>query len=82
MTSLTADLVDRLDHFQRRVIQDAMAQGTAHYWRRRAQALRDARPRPTDFHGESTLEQRRDRWRRLTQIADACDAHARLFEAA
>jgi hypothetical protein len=36
---MTATTVDHIDHFQRRVIQDALLDGTAAYWRRRADAF-------------------------------------------
>ncbi|WP_344004811.1 hypothetical protein [Nocardioides lentus] len=65
-------------HFQARVVQDAMREATASYWRRRAQTFRDARARPGDFLGDSTIEQRRARWCRLTEIAKACEARAQV----
>lgn len=41
-----------LEHFAARVLTDDEA--TAHYWRRRAQAFRDAAPRPGDYIGNAT----------------------------
>lgn len=32
-----AELVDYIDHFSHRLMQDALAEATAEYWRRRAQ---------------------------------------------
>lgn len=72
------DLVDYLDHFQRRVLADALAEGTRAYWLRRAEQLEAARPQAGDFHGQTTLEQRREQWRRLTAMAKACRARAQV----
>lgn len=58
------------------VIAEAMQSATARYWLRRAQEFEAARPRPGDFHGQSTIEDRRRRWRELTEIANACRARA------
>ncbi|WP_299051791.1 hypothetical protein [uncultured Nocardioides sp.] len=73
-----AELDAYVAHFQARVLQDAMREATATYWRRRAQTFLDARARPGDFLGNSTLEQRRARWCRLTEIAKACEARAQV----
>lgn len=70
------------DRFLLDALADAMASATARQWRERAAALRAARPREGDFHGEAGLEAQRDRWRRLTRLADACDAKADLMERA
>ena len=37
---MTAAIVDHLDHFQRRVVQDALLDGSAAFWRRRAGGVR------------------------------------------
>ncbi len=65
-----------LDYFAARLIQDALNEATATYWKRRAQALRNARPRPGDFLGSTTPEELRRRWLDLTEAACACDARA------
>lgn len=72
------NIVEHLDHFQHRVIQDALSEGTAAYWRRRAETFRNARPTLGEFHGNLTAEQLRAKWLELTEIADACDARAEL----
>ena len=38
------DIADHVEHHRGRVLQDALAEATAHYWRRRAQTFRDATP--------------------------------------
>lgn len=70
-----------LDRFYRDVVADAMTTVLASQWRERADMLRWARPRPGDFPGQATLEERRGRWRRLTAMAEMCEAHADLLEA-
>lgn len=68
------------DRFFRDVLADCMTSALASQWRERAQEFRDARPRPGDFPGQQTIEQRRATWRRLTAVAEACEAHADLLE--
>jgi hypothetical protein len=46
-----AGLVAHVEHFQHRVIQDALAEATAAYWRRRADQFDAAQPRPGDYLG-------------------------------
>ena len=43
-----------LDHFRRRVVQDALNSATAYFWRRRADDLRKGLTRPGDFTGNAT----------------------------
>ena len=69
-----------LAHFRARVIQDAIASVHAAQLRRRADQLLDARPREGDFHGRSTVEDRRRRWRELTEAATALRNKAALVE--
>lgn len=52
---LTA-VMGHVEHFQRRVIQDALSEATGDYWRRRGAALAAARPRPGDFNGHVSRE--------------------------
>lgn len=61
-----------------RVLTDCLNEATRAYWLRRAEQFEAARPRPGDFHGQSTLEDRRRRWRELTAIANACRARAEV----
>jgi hypothetical protein len=70
-----------LENFARRVLQDAIAEASAHYWRRRAKALRDARHDPThDYLPAGQLQAARVRWAELTAIARACEAAATFCE--
>jgi hypothetical protein len=67
-----------VDHFRARVLQDALAEATAMYWRRRAETFAAARPRAGDFQGTSTDEQLAARDRRLAATAQACRSRASL----
>ena len=69
-----------LDQFTRRVIEDAMLQATAAYWRRRAADFEWARPRPGDFTGAASADELAARDRRLAETAEACRRHAHLLE--
>ncbi len=71
-------LAENVEHFRHRVLQDALSEATAAYWRRRAQILRWAQPRPGEYAGHSTPEQLRDRWQRLEEQAVACENRARV----
>lgn len=70
------DLPGMLDHFRARVVQDALTEATAHYWRRRADTLEAARPRPGDFTGKATSDEIAAVDRRLTAAARACRERA------
>lgn len=61
-----------LEHFQARVLQDALAEATSSYWLHRAEQLEDARPRPGEHHGSLTVEQLRGKWVELSETAEAC----------
>jgi len=69
---------DYVEHFTKRVVQDALAEATAAYWRRRAAVFRDARPRAGDYNGRATSRELRDRHRRLSEVADACEGRAHM----
>lgn len=71
-----ADLAEHVEHFRARVLQDALAEATAVYWRRRAQAFRDAMPRAGDYAGRATPDDLLDAWERCAAIAQACEAAA------
>ena len=73
---MTVDRDDYIESFTKRVVQDALKEATAAYWRRRAAVFRDARPRTGDYNGRATARDLRDRKRRLTAIADACEGRA------
>lgn len=68
--------LDNLAHFQRRVIADAMNEGSRAYWGRRARAFESARWRPGDFTGQTTGAERAEHNRRVTDAAIACRQRA------
>lgn len=81
MTEPTIDLpalVDHVDHFQRRVLNEALLDASATYWRRRAAMFEWARPRPTDYPGRATPAERRERDARLAALAQACRNRAEV----
>lgn len=66
-----------LDHFQRRVLQDALAEATAAYWLRRAEDFERAKPvEPPE--GFTDVEAAREQWRRCHETAQACRHAAEL----
>jgi hypothetical protein len=70
-----------VDHFRFRVLQDAFAEATASYWRRRAEQFRAALPRPGDFPGrDTTPEQVAERRRRVRAQIEACELRAQYAE--
>lgn len=71
---------EHIDHFQRRVIQDALTDATAVYWRRRADTFDWARPRPGEFYGNATRDDLREQDARLAAMARACRARAAACE--
>jgi len=74
-------VVTYAEHFAWRVLQDALNEASATYWRRRAEALRAARHREGDYLPDGRLEAARTRWRELTEAARACDNAASFLEA-
>ena len=72
MTARLLDLAEYVDHFRHRVIADALAEATSAYWLKRADDFEWARPSLADFPGDATLDQRRAKWRELTEVATAC----------
>lgn len=69
-------LAGHVEHFQRRVLQDAMTDATAAYWRRRADTFEWARPRPGDHLGTAGATGARTIDARLVEARDACYARA------
>lgn len=69
---------DRLDveHFTMRLLSDCLAEATRAYWLKRAEQLEAARPTPGDYYGNASREELSERWRRLTEMAEACRARA------
>lgn len=68
-------------HFQARVLQDALVEATAMYWKRRAEALEKALPRVGDFTGAATPEDLQARSERLQEAIAACRRRANLTAA-
>lgn len=70
------DLEDYTEHFRKRVLQDALTEATAAYWRRRAETFEAALPRPGDFTGNATPEQVEAQRMRLAATILACRQRA------
>jgi hypothetical protein len=73
-------LDEHVQHFRGRVVQDALCNALAAYWKRRAVELRWAQPRPGEYAGKATVEQLREQWTRLEEQARACESRARVAE--
>lgn len=73
------DIAAHCAHFAARVVQDALAEASAAYWLRRAEAFEAARPCHGDFHGQATREALHARYDLLTQQVAACRAAAHVF---
>lgn len=71
-----ADRNDHLESFGARVIQDALSEATASYWRRRAAVFETARPKVGDFPGWAARADLRARDERLATTALACRQRA------
>lgn len=67
-----------VDHFVKRLLTDCLAEATRNYWLRRAADFENARPRLGEFHGTATRSELRQRWRELSDMADACRARAQV----
>ncbi|WP_427895004.1 hypothetical protein ACQHIV_15835 [Kribbella sp. GL6] len=67
------------ENMRRRVLQDALAEGLAATFERRAQLFEWARPRPNDFIGRSGQAEIAARDARLKADADRCRRHAELL---
>lgn len=76
----------RTDIYMRRVSYDVLLEVflsvDAAQWRRRAELLEAARPRPGDFTGNATPRQLHEQWERLTEAAEACRRRANFVDAA
>lgn len=73
-------LAEAIDQIRARLLQDALAQATAQFWRRRAADFENARPRRGEFHGRATTEELNARDARCAALAEACRNHADLLE--
>jgi hypothetical protein len=64
--------------FARRVLVDVLAEATADYWHRRAEAFTRAMWRPGDYTGRTTPTQRAAHDADMAAIAQACRHAAQL----
>lgn len=71
-------LVHALEHFQHRVLQDALNEATATYWLKRAEDFERARPRPGEFRGQARAEDLAEADARCAAIAQACRERAEV----
>jgi len=71
-------IVADVEHFRRRVLQDALAEATAMNWERRACAFEAALPRQGDFTGRATPDEVYARAMRVSAVAKACRHRATL----
>ena len=69
---------ERVTRFRRRVLVDALADGLADTWERRAAMFEWARPRPGDNPGRATAADLDAADRRCAAIAEACRHRAEL----
>lgn len=67
-----------LRRFQLRVLQDALNEGSAVYWLRRAAQFDAARSRPADFRGQASEADVAAADSRLSALAASCRARASL----
>ncbi len=65
-------LTEYVEHFQRRVMQDALNEATINYWNGRAKTFEEAMPRPGDFTGAATPADLETQRQRLLETARAC----------
>jgi hypothetical protein len=75
--NVATDLEEHVAHFRKRVLQDALTEATATYWRRRADVFEAAAPRPGDFIGAATDEDLDAGRARMAFEAQACRLKAR-----
>lgn len=78
MRSRSLDLTEHLEHFQRRVLQDALTEATAAYWLRRARDFDAARPQRGEFHGQADHAELDARDARAAATALACRRRASI----
>lgn len=71
-------LLGYVDHFQHRVLQDALAQATRSHWLRRGAGWEAARPRRGDFTGQATIADLVEADRRCAETALACRRRAEV----
>lgn len=69
-----------LDHFQHRIVREAMKEATAAYWTKRADQYAAAMPRASDHIGRRSYDDVAARAIRLQTIVTACRNRATLCE--
>jgi hypothetical protein len=65
-------LTENVEHFRKRVAQDALAEATARYWNARAAVFESVLPQPGDFTGNATPQEVEAGRRRIIECAQAC----------
>lgn len=75
-TRTTNVLVEHVEHFQHRVMQDALADATATFWNHRAELFEWARPRAGDYIGRATEADLRAADQRCKAVAEGCRRRA------
>lgn len=78
MSAAMRDLPEYIEHFRKRVLQDALATATSAYWLRRRDAFEAALPRPGDFTGRATAAELEAQRERVAAVALACAERARV----
>jgi hypothetical protein len=71
-------LAEQVDHFRRRVMQDAYQHARRVWWLKRSADFEAAKPRPDDYTGQASLDELRARWRWCHETAKACRAKAEM----
>jgi hypothetical protein len=74
-----AEAVIDIEGWRFRALMECWQHATAETWERRAALLEWARPKPTDFVGRSTVQERAERDAELAAAAKACRNHAALL---
>lgn len=73
-------MTHRLDTFTHDLLLEVMLTADRQWWLRRAQDFERAKPTAADFRGRQTIEDTRQQWRRLDQMARACRARAEVSD--
>lgn len=72
--------VDLDEPMRRRAVQQAILAASAWWWAWRAEDFDRARPRPSDFNGQATVEELAAADQRCRETARACLAKATLLD--
>lgn len=68
-----------LEQAAARFLAEVLHSAGAAYWDRQSKVWKDAAPKDSDFNGNATEAELRDRWQRCMTIAKACAEHAELI---